>query len=96
MTATTQLRLVTLRDRRPARAPTVADEQVINVTLVPDERLLLSVNEAARLLGIGRTLMYELLGSGEIDSVHVGRLRKVPAQALTAFVERHRHRACLA
>lgn len=96
MTATTQLRLVTPRDRRTVQAPTVADEQVINVTLVPDERLLLSVNEAARLLGIGRTLMYELLGSGEIDSVHVGRLHKVPAEALTAFVERRRRSACLA
>jgi len=62
--------------------------EVVNVTLEPDERLLLSVVEAARRLGIGRTLMYELLASGAIDSVHVGRLRKVPVRALDAFITR--------
>ncbi len=51
-----------------------------------DEKLLLSVVEAARRLGIGRTLMYELLGSGRVQSVHVGRLRKVTPEALEAFV----------
>lgn len=50
-------------------------------------RMLLSVNEAAAALGIGRTLMYELLGSGRIESVFVGRLHRVPADALDAFVE---------
>ena len=42
------------------------------------------------MLGIGRTLMYELLGSGAIESVSVGRLRKVPFDALTDFVARRR------
>ena len=51
-------------------------------------QLLLSVEEAARRLGIRRTLMYTLMMSGEIRSIHVGRLRKVPAQALEAFVAR--------
>lgn len=53
-----------------------------------DEKLLLSVVEAARRLGIGRTLMYELMLSGEVRSVHVGRLRKVPARALESYVDR--------
>jgi len=53
-----------------------------------DERLLLSVVEAARRLGIGRTLMYELVLSGEVRSVHVGRLRKVPVRALESYVDR--------
>ncbi len=51
-------------------------------------QLLLSVEEAARRLGIRRTLMYTLMMSGEVRSIHVGRLRKVPAQALEAFVAR--------
>jgi excisionase family DNA binding protein len=66
------------------------DEQVIQVTLEQEERLLLSVVEAAQRLGIGRTLMYELLGSGEIESVHVGRLHKIPAEALGAFIDGRR------
>ena len=90
MTATTQFRLVAPPQSRRTRVPATRDEQVIQVTLQPDKRLLLSVVEAAERLGIGRTLMYELLGSGQIESVHVGRLHKVPADALTAFIERQR------
>jgi excisionase family DNA binding protein len=90
MSATAQLRLVTPHERHSSRAPEPAGEYVINVILEADERLLLSVVEAARRLGIGRTLMYELLGTGQLESMHVGRLHKVPAEALTAFVERQR------
>jgi len=88
MTATTQLRIVVPTEARPSRAPVIPDEQVINLTIECDEKLLLSVVEAAHRLGVGRTLMYELLDSGQIESMHVGRLHKVPAEALTAFVER--------
>jgi len=93
MTATTQFRLVAPPEIRRARVPVTRDEQVIQVTLQPDVQLLLSVVEAAQRLGIGRTLMYELLGSGQIGSMHVGRLHKVPADALTAFIERQRSTA---
>jgi excisionase family DNA binding protein len=92
MTATTQLRIVVPTEARPSRAPAIPDEQVINLTIERDEKLLLSVVEAAHRLGVGRTLMYELLGSGQIESMHVGRLHKVPAEELTAFVERRRAR----
>jgi len=53
-----------------------------------DDRLLLPVEEAARRLSIGRSLLYELLASGEIHSVHVGRLRRVPVTALIDFINR--------
>lgn len=90
MTATAQLRLVAPPE---ARAPIVPNTQVINLTIESDEKLLLSVAEAAHRLGIGRTLLYGLLGSGQIESVHVGRLRKVPADALNVFVEKQRQGA---
>ena len=93
MTATTQFRLVAPPQIRRARVPVTHDEQVIQVTLQPDVQLLLSIVEAADRLGIGRTLMYELLGSGEIESLHVGRLHKVPPGALEAFIARQRSRA---
>jgi excisionase family DNA binding protein len=51
----------------------------------PDE-LLLTVEEAARRLRIGRTLVYQLISSGELESVKVGRLRRVPAECLPAYV----------
>lgn len=53
---------------------------------VDEVRLLLTVEEAAQRLAIGRSLMYELLASGRITSIRVGRLRRVPFGALTNFV----------
>jgi excisionase family DNA binding protein len=49
-----------------------------------DGPLLLTVDQAAQRLGIGRSLLYELIATGDVDSVHVGRLRRIPAEALTA------------
>jgi excisionase family DNA binding protein len=59
--------------------------------IVRPVRLVLTVEEAAECLGIGRTLMYALIASGDVESVRIGRLRRVPADALNAFVFRLRH-----
>lgn len=87
MTATAQLRLVAPTEKH---APVVPENQIINLTIESDKKLLLTVVEAAHRLGIGRTLMYELLSSGQIESVHVGQLHKVPVEALGTFVQRQR------
>jgi excisionase family DNA binding protein len=55
--------------------------------------VLHSVHEAAGALGIGRSLLYELLAAGEIASVSIGRRRLIPADALAACVERLRREA---
>jgi excisionase family DNA binding protein len=47
---------------------------------------VLTVAEAAEVLGIGRTLMYSLVSSGAVESVTIGRLRRIPTDALTAYV----------
>lgn len=49
---------------------------------------LLTVNEAAHRLSIGRTTMYALLKTGQISSVRIGRLRRIPAPALTDYTKR--------
>jgi excisionase family DNA binding protein len=59
---------------------------VIDLTVRTDDRLLLTVEEAADRLGIGRSLMYELIGRGQIASIRVGRLRRVPLESLTDYV----------
>ena len=56
----------------------------------PATPLLLTVEQAAERLGIGRTLAYALVSAGEIESVHIGRLRRIPADALPAFLDRLR------
>lgn len=48
----------------------------------------LTITEAARRLRIGRTLMYALVMSGEIRSVTIGRLRRVPAHCLDEYINR--------
>ena len=41
--------------------------------------LLLRIEEAALRLGIGRTSMYRLIMTGDVESVHIGALHRVPA-----------------
>jgi excisionase family DNA binding protein len=51
-----------------------------------EDRLLLRVDEAAKTLGIGRTLTYRLILSGELGSVKVAKARRVPRAALESYV----------
>ncbi len=50
--------------------------------------LLLSVDQAAQRLSIGRSLMYTLVMRGAIASVKVGRRRLVSRDAILQFVSR--------
>jgi excisionase family DNA binding protein len=50
------------------------------------DKLLLTPAEAARALGVGRTKVYELMASGALASVQIGRCRRVPREALTELV----------
>ena len=49
------------------------------------DKILLTPIEAAAALGIGRSKLYELLQSGQLHSVHIGRCRRVPAEAVHSF-----------
>jgi excisionase family DNA binding protein len=64
---------------RQAR-PTVNSEED-NVV----DKILLTPVEAAAALGIGRSKVYELLLSGQLPSVHIGRCRRVPADPVHSF-----------
>jgi excisionase family DNA binding protein len=48
--------------------------------------LLLTVEEAAQRLSIGRTTMYSLVSTGAIESVTIGRLRRIPSECLEEYV----------
>ncbi len=50
------------------------------------EPLLLRVDEAAKLLQVGRNKVYELVASGELPSVRIGRQLRIPAEALRAWI----------
>lgn len=54
------------------------------------EQLLLKPEEASRVLGLGRSKIYQLLATGAIESIAVGRSRRIPADALRRWVDRQR------
>lgn len=45
-------------------------------TVIDPTKLLLKPTEAATVLGIGRTMLYSLVKTGEVESVKVGNLRR--------------------
>lgn len=49
-------------------------------------KLLLRPEEAAELLSIGRSKVYELIGTGELRSVRIGASRRIPTDALLDFI----------
>ncbi len=50
------------------------------------DRLVVSVAEAGRLLGVSRAFAYELAARGELPTIHLGRRIVVPKVALLAMV----------
>jgi excisionase family DNA binding protein len=52
------------------------------------DKLLLTPEEAASVLSIGRSKVYELISDGRLASVRIDASRRVPMNALIEFVER--------
>ena len=57
-----------------------------SLTFVPP--LLLTVEEAAAMLSIGRTGAYQLVMGGQVRSVKIGRRRLVVRESLQEFIHR--------
>lgn len=53
------------------------------------EPLLVRVEEAAELLSLGRSTIYEMMDSRELPSVRWGAARRIPVAALRKWVEDH-------
>jgi excisionase family DNA binding protein len=56
----------------------------------PFGQLLLTAEQAATSLAICRTRVYELLRSGQLESIRIGTSRRIPGAALAEYVERLR------
>ena len=52
--------------------------------------LLLTPQEAARRLSLARSTVYQLVLTGELESIKIGRSRRVLASSLADYVERLR------
>lgn len=49
---------------------------------------LLTVNEAAARLSIGRTTLYALIATHELRTIKIGRARRVPESAVDDWIAR--------
>ena len=54
------------------------------------DKLLFTIEEAAEVLSVGRSTVYDLVRTRLLDTVLIGRSRRVPASALRELVERLR------
>lgn len=50
--------------------------------------IAVSINAAAKMIGLGRTSFYKLLGSGEVKSVRCGGRVLIPVEQLNALIAR--------
>jgi excisionase family DNA binding protein len=57
------------------------------ITRPDDERLAIAVEDAAHLLGISRSLAYELCARGELPTIRLGRRLVIPKRALFEMIE---------
>lgn len=54
---------------------------------IQDLALLLSVSDVQQALGLGRNSTYALIRSGQLKSIRVGRLIKIPRVALEEYLQ---------
>lgn len=50
--------------------------------------LSVGVDESARLIGVARSMMYEILARGDLQSFKIGRRRLILVKDLEAFIDR--------
>ena len=74
--------------REASTTATLASPSINADTLLINGKLLLTVDEAAECLSIGRSHLYGYVIRGEIRSVTLGRRRLIPVYGLVEFVER--------
>ena len=65
----------------------MADPQRLHNVMAAD-RLLLTPEETARVLRIGRTTVYALMKSGELCPVHIGRSCRISQAEVERYVRR--------
>lgn len=69
----------------PRDQPSTGDVTQVAATS-PPTKLLLDVLEVGEALGCGKTYVYELIARGELLTVKLGRLTRIPAASLAEFV----------
>ena len=53
-------------------------------------QLTVRIADAVTMLGIGRSKVYELIGTGELETIKLGSATLILVESITALVERRR------
>lgn len=56
---------------------------------LPDP-ICVRVNDAARMIGVGRTKLYELIAAGEVETVKLGKSTRITTASLHDLIRRQR------
>lgn len=54
------------------------------------EPICVRVNDAARMIGVGRTKLYELIAAGEVETVKLGKATRITTASLHDLIRRQR------
>lgn len=57
---------------------------------VPPDPICVKIDEAMRMIGVGRTKLYELIATNQIEVVKLGKSTRVTTASLRALVTRLR------
>lgn len=74
-------------DRRPKPAEASLAAEARSEALTP---LTVRIPTAVRMTGIGRSKIYELIASGDIEIVKIGSSTLIPLASLQALIEKNR------
>ncbi|GAA1146934.1 hypothetical protein GCM10009630_51700 [Kribbella jejuensis] len=55
---------------------------------MPELQILMTVEEAAKALSVGRTQMFKLIADGAVSSVRIGRSRRVSVDAIREYAKK--------
>ncbi|MEP7007330.1 MAG: helix-turn-helix domain-containing protein [Sphingomonas bacterium] len=75
-----------MRSPTPEERRRTAQEALAEQAALPSEPISVRIATAVKLTGIGRSTLYELIKSGEIETVKIGRSTFIPYRCLKKLV----------
>ena len=53
-----------------------------------ESKILLSPDETCEVIGVKRSTLFKMLETGDIPSIKIGRLRRIPVEGIRQWVQR--------
>lgn len=73
-----------------SRSPLPISSSTVDPGNASEFVLLLTIEDAGKALGVGRSTIYQLIADGDLEVVHIGRSARVPVESVEGFVRRLR------